>query len=457
MTLAHPAPPTDAAPSSAPRAGINSGAGDVPFPRATQAWWTITVLLLLNIASCLDRQVLALMVDDVKASLLISDFQVSLLQGMTFALFYTVFGLPFGWAADRYPRRWIIFCGVSLWSVAASACGLAQHFWQLLLARIGVGVGEAALSPAAFSIISDTFPKARLALALSIYSTGAVIGSALALAIGGLLVGLLPASGLTVPLLGTWANWQFVYLVTGIPCLLVGWLIFTVVDPVRRGRLAGGPAGGSDAARFMARNWRFFGPHFLGFGLYSLCGYGIMIWTPAYMHRVFGWNMAVVGSVTALMMLTGVVGGSALGAIVDRWFANGRSDAHLRVYAITALIQPVIVLAAVLSGNPYAFIMLYGCYHLSSSFTGVSTAALQIVTPNEYRGQISAAFLMSFNLLGLGLGPSVVAAITSFLFHDPAMVGWSIVVTFAVLMPIASILFLLGGKPMREAVRRADA
>lgn len=442
------------APSGTPVTSVAA----LPYPASRQAVWLLVVLTLLNVASTIDRQILALIVDDVKADLLISDFQISLLQGITFALFYTAFGLPFGWAADRWSRHKVIFLGVTLWSIAASACGLARHYWQLLLARMGVGIGEAALSPAAFSLISDSFPKHRLALALSIYSAGAAIGSALALAIGGLLVGILPAHDLALPLLGDMARWQIIYVVTGLPCLLIGWLIFTTVNPARRGKLASAVAAESapmqrgGAARFMLQRWRFFGPHFLGFGLYSMCGYGILIWTPAYMNRVFGWDMILVGPLTALMMLTGVVGGSVLGAIADRWFARGRSDAHMRLYAIAALIQPVIVLAAISANNPYAFLALYGCYHIMSSFTGVATAAFHLVTPNEYRGQVSATFLLSFNMLGLGVGPSVVAALTTFLFADPRMVGWSIVLTFAVFMPIASLLLRAGCGPMRREV-----
>ncbi len=431
------------------------GGGVIPYPTTRQAIWLLVVLTLLNIASTIDRQILALMVDDVKEALRITDFEISLLQGITFAFFYTLFGLPFGWAADRFPRHRVIFIGVTLWSIAASACGLARHFWQLLLARVGVGIGEAALSPAAFSLISDSFPKHRLALALSIYSAGAAVGSALALAIGGVLVGVLPKAGFVFPVLGGLERWQIIYLVTGLPCLLIGWLIFTVVKPARRGRI-NAPVNSAGAAKFMAQRWRFFGPHFLGFGLYSMCGYGIMIWTPAYMNRVFGWDMIIVGPLTALMMLTGVFGGSLLGAIADRWFSRGTSDAHMRLYSIAALVQPVIVLVAISANNPYAFLALYGCYHIMSSFTGVATAAFHLVTPNEYRGQVSASFLLAFNMLGLGLGPSVVAALTTFMFGDPQMVGWSIVLTFVIVMPIASLLLRLGCGPMRREVAEME-
>lgn len=410
------------------------------------------MLLLLNIGSCLDRQVLALMIDAVKASLSISDLEVSLLQGITFALFYCGFGLPFGWLADRHSRHGLIFLGAAAWSVSASACGLARNFPQLLLARIGVGIGEAALSPAAFSLLTDTFPPQRLGFALSLFSTGAALGSALALAAGGLLIGVLPARVNVIPGVLQLANWQTIYILTGLPCLLFASLIWTVVKPARQGLIHQAGARLRDTLQFARQRWRFFVPHFAGFGLMSLCGYGVLIWSPSYVHRSFGWSMSVIGPVSAAVMLTGVVGGTALGAIADRWFAGGRRDAHLRLYALVGVIQMTFVVAAIAVNNPYGFFILYGCYHVVSSFTGTAVAAFQIVTPNEYRGQLSAAFLATFNLLGLGVGPSAVAAVTSFVFKDPQMVGWSIATVYLLVMPVAIVCFILAMKPMREAV-----
>ena len=226
-------------------------------------------------------------------------------------------------------------------------------------------------------------------------------------------------------------------------------------DPIRRG-IAGLAKTRGGAGALVARKWKFFTPHFVGFGLYSMCGYGIMIWTPAYMNRVFEWDMAIVGPLSALMMMTGVFGGAALGATADRWFGKGRKDAHMRIYAIAALVQPMIVLLAISVNNPYAFIILYGCYHIMSSFTGVAAAALHLVTPNEYRGQVSAFFLLVFNILGLGLGPSAVAFLTTYVYADPLMVGWSIATVFLIVMPIASLLLWLGCGPMRREVEEME-
>ncbi|WP_409456278.1 MFS transporter [Sphingomonas sp. J315] len=149
------------------------------------AWFSVTILLLVAIMSYLDRQIISLMVEPIKASLGVSDFEIGLLQGVAFGLFYAVFGLPIGWLVDRYSRRKIIYFGMTLWSLAAGACGLASTYTHLLLARFGVGVGEASLSPAAYSMIADLFPPRRLALALGVFATGSSIGGALAYMAGG--------------------------------------------------------------------------------------------------------------------------------------------------------------------------------------------------------------------------------------------------------------------------------
>jgi len=430
---------------------------ELPFPSAPRAWWAVAVLLLLAALSFLDRQVLFLMVDRIKPALKITDFQFSLLQGFAFALFYTVFGLPFGWAVDRFSRRWIIFVGVTIWSLAASACGLAQTFWQLAFARFGVGIGEAALSPAAFSLLSDTFPKKRLTMAIAVFAIGGLIGSAASLAIGGLFVELLPKHGASLPIVGHLANWQLVFVLTGLPCLATSWLVFTIADPVRRGRLSASPTTIPDALRFMGGHWRFYAGHFAGFGLISLIGYAGFAWVPSYLHRVFGWNMIAIASIMAICTGGGsIIGGFSQGVIVQRWFRAGRQDAHLRFFIFVAMAQSVLLLIGVAAHNPYVFLVFLTISTLGSSSTGVSASALQLVTPNEFRGQVSALYLLVFNLLGIGLGPSIPAALTVYVFKNDHMVGWSIVLTYLVLAPLAALCFASAERPMREMQAAAE-
>ena len=153
--------------SPAPAAEAEAG-----YPARGVAWWTVTVLTILSCLSLLDRQIMALLIPDIRRELGLSDFQMGLLQGVVFSLFYVTFGLLFGWIIDRFSRRGVVYAGVTFWSLATAACGMASNFFQLMLARFGVGAGEAALNPAAYSIISDSFPKRRLSFALSVFGAG---------------------------------------------------------------------------------------------------------------------------------------------------------------------------------------------------------------------------------------------------------------------------------------------
>src|SRR6202795_194603 len=196
------------------------------------AWYVVGVLTLVYVFSFLDRQIFSLIVAPLRRDLHISDTQVSLLQGFSFAVFYTFFGIPIGRLADVYNRRTIIVLGLVLWSAFTAGCGLAGTFAQMLLLRMGVGVGEAALSPAAYSLITDYFPRERLATALSVYSMGIYVGSGMAYLLGGLVVAYASTQAMwTIPLLGAVHPWQIIFLLVGLPGIAVAPLLFTVNQP----------------------------------------------------------------------------------------------------------------------------------------------------------------------------------------------------------------------------------
>ena len=174
-----------------------------PWPNPIYAWYVVGVLMLAYTNSFIDRQILYLLFEPIRNDIGISDTQISLLAGLAFSVFYTVMGIPLARLADQSNRKAIITVGVASWSLMTALCGAAQNFWQLFLARIGVGVGEATLSPAAFSIISDYFPKNRIARAFSVYSMGVYFGAGLAMMIGGLVIKMVSASPTVVlPLVG---------------------------------------------------------------------------------------------------------------------------------------------------------------------------------------------------------------------------------------------------------------
>jgi len=200
-----------------------------------RAWYSVFILLLAFVFSFIDRIILSLLVGPIKADLNVSDSAMGFLMGLAFAIFYTLLGLPIARLADRYSRRLIIGTGVFLWSMATAACGLARNYTQLLLARIGIGVGEAALSPAAYSMIADLFPKEQIGRAISVYQSGAFFGAAIAFSVGGAVIGM--TSGVETldwPIVGSIKPWQAAFIIVGLPGVLMAALMATIREPARK-------------------------------------------------------------------------------------------------------------------------------------------------------------------------------------------------------------------------------
>lgn len=420
---------------------------------AFHRWKLVVILTFLYALSLLDRQIIALLIDDIRADLRISDFQISLLQGIAFAAFYAVFGLFFGRAVDVLSRRAVVTFGVTVWSIASASCGLAQNFWQLAMARFGLGAGEAALAPAAYSMIADSFPKRQLAFALAVFGTGATLGTALSGSFGGLLIYFLQG-GITVPVLGHLATWQAVFLVTGLPGLVLAWVIFAAGEPQRRHASQQRPRL-SDSLDFMRQRWRFFLGHFVGFGLQSMCAYSLMAWMAIFIHRRYGWSMPEVAAAQTVINLVLVFTAHPLtGYIADRWYRTGRTDAALRLFAFNGVLQILFIFLGVSANSPLMAFAMFFLWGTVSNCTGPAAAALQMVTPSELRGQISSFYILVFNLLGVGLGATIAGAFSTYLFADDKMIGWSVFLTFAIFMPIAIGFLISAMKPMREALAR---
>lgn len=434
---------------------VTEGADASPPAAPRIAWFSVSILLVVAIMSYLDRQIISLMVEPIKASLGVSDFEIGLLQGVAFGLFYAAFGLPIGWLVDRYSRRKIIYFGMTLWSAAAAACGLASTYWQLLLARFGVGIGEASLSPAAYSMIADLFPPRRLALALGVFAAGSSIGGALAYMAGGALIAKFEAMGaMTLPLIGMMEPWQMVFIVTGLPGVAIASLMFLVPEPARQRRKVDLAVPDRGVVRFLVSHRRYFICHFFGFGLIAIMAYGTAAWAPAMLMRRYGLGVAEVGMILGIVgALSGIPGFIFGGWFVDRWFARGQRDAHLRYFVYANLIGVVMAVVAfqLADGILWLFIPAYALLHFLQPFTGPAVAHLQMVTPNEYRGRVAALFVLVFNLMGMCLGPPSVAFITTFVFRDPMMVHWSLTIMYVVVGLTAAGLFWFGLAPARRA------
>ncbi|MGQ0623031.1 MAG: spinster family MFS transporter [Panacagrimonas sp.] len=416
-------------------------------------WYVVGILMLAFVFSFVDRQILNLLVGPVRQDLGIGDTQVSLLLGPAFALFFVLAGLPLGRLADSHSRRGLITLGLVFWSLATAACGFARSFEHLFLARACVGIGEAVLAPAAYSLIADYFPRERRATALSVHATGIYIGAGLALMLGGLVIVFAARHGpMTLPLLGETRPWQVVFLVVGAAGILFSPLLLTVREPPRGAQHAAAPL--SEVFAHFRRNRRVLLCHNFGFAFLALSGYASAAWLPTFFIRVHGWNAGTIalvyGAIVAVFCIAGVVFG---GWLADRWLRRGRSDATLRVGRLAALLLPLLGLLYVFPSNGWiAAALIVPAAFLAGMPTGVAPAALQDLMPANLRGQASALSVLVVNLVGLGLGPSAVALCTDYVFEDDRAVGWSLLVVCGTAQLLAAALLHAGLGAFRESV-----
>lgn len=427
------------------------------FPRPGLAWFTVALLTMAYVLSFIDRQILSLLVAPIRRDLAISDTQMSLLMGFSFAVFYTFCGIPLGRLADTASRRWIVTLGVAFWSAATAACGMAHHYWQLFLGRIGVGVGEAALSPAAYSLIADSFAPERRATAISVYGMGIFVGSGLAYIVGGLVVGYATTQGeMSLPLVGPTRPWQLVFYLLGGAGLVFAWALLLIREPLRQGAAHAIPL--REVIGTLSRHRRTVLMHNFGFACLSLASYSSNAWLPSVWQRVHGWEIRDVGltygGVIAVFGGFGIVFG---GWLADRWKVRGMSDATLRVGAIAAAGSiPIAMLVPLMpSGEALALLSVPMTIFIAMPF-GVSASAIQDLVPNRMRGQTSAIYLFIVNLVGLGIGPTAVALLTDRVFDDDASVHRSLAVVMATAQVTGFLLLARGRAHYRASLEQIE-
>ncbi|MGH9834878.1 MAG: spinster family MFS transporter [Blastocatellia bacterium] len=441
-----------------------SSAEETPYPGIGYAWYVVGVLTFVYIFSFIDRQILNLLVRPIRRDLGISDTQMSLLMGFSFALFYTFFGIPLGRLADSKSRRTIIAVGFAVWSLFTVGCGVARNFAQMLLMRIGVGVGEAALSPAAYSIIADYFPPKRRATALSVYSMGIYIGSGIAFIVGGIVAGVAAKQEEWIlPLVGATRPWQVVFFIVGLPGVFLALLLYTVKEPLRRGMRMAKTADGktqvaqtplSEVFAYLRENWKTFLCHNVGFALLSFSSYGSSAWIPTFFVRNHGWTEATAGQVygwiVAIASTLGIVAG---GRLADWMAERGYRDATMRVGVIVALawFPSGMLYPLVSDATTAAWLIVPSAFFASAPF-GVAPAAIQQMMPNSMRGQASAIYLFVVNLIGLGIGPTAVAMTTDYVFQDDNAVRYSLLLVATLAHVVAALLLWAGIKPFQRSL-----
>jgi MFS family permease len=436
-----------------------------PYPAVNYAWYVVGVLTLVYVFSFIDRQILNLLVRPIRRELVITDFQVSLLMGPAFAVFYTFFGIPLGRLADSKSRRAIIAVGFVVWSFFTAVCGLARNFWQMMLARIGVGVGEGALSPAAYSLIADYFPPQRRATAISVYSMGIYIGSGVANILGASAIAFFMARpNWQLPLVGAVRGWQVVFFVVGLPGVLLALLMYTVREPVRRGLKILKTADGAKTTQvplpeviaYLKLNWKTFACHNVGFALLSFSSYGTSAWVPSMFVRSHGWSEAKIGFWYGVVVAVfGALGISAGGWFADWMAKRGAQDAVMKVGFIVSLAWvPTGMLYPLLPNPIWAIVLLIPTAFFTAAPFGVAPAAIQQIMPNAMRAQASSIYLFVVNLIGLGAGPMAVAFFTDKVFQDDQAVRYSILIVSTLAHAVSAVLLWVGIKQFNLSLER---
>jgi MFS family permease len=432
-----------------------------PAAGSWKVWYAVILIALVSTMSNIDRGIINLLVEPIKRDLVLSDTSVSLLVGFAFSFFYMLFGLPMARVSDVHNRKVILTCALSIWSVATMLCGLAQSFWQLFAARGLVGAGESVKGPCSMSMISDLVPRRHMPRAFAIYQLGINAGQGGALIVGGLLIALLAGMpAIELPAGIVIKDWHAVFLLCGLPgLLLAGLMALTIKEPVRHGRKVKGNVPIKDVARFIGSNWRIYVPMLLSIAIGSIESFGMIVWRPAFFERTYGWGPEIVGPMLGMSMLIATPVGLVLGAAMAEYFVRrGRPDAMLRVCLYSQVVSLPLSVAMPLMPTPWlAFGMGFLAAVIGSMSAPGQNSAIQIITPNEMRGQINAVYLFSISVIGGGLGPTAVALMTDYVFADESMLRYSMALFAAIVGPIGAVLIWLAVKPYGEAVRRLDA
>ena len=414
-----------------------------PWPPEHEARRAVLVLMVAYIFSYIDRQILAMLVGPIKADLGVTDFELSLLNGLAFAVCFTVLGVwPVGQWADRGNRRNLAAAGVFLWSLMTAVCGRVTSYAGLFVARVGVGVGEATLAPAAYSMIADYVPPARRGRALGLFSMGIYLGIGVAIMVTGLVVqavGSMPV--MHWPVIGEVRGWQVAFLILGPPGMLVSLWLLTVREPARR-EAAASTTGVryADVWRRIREHAGFYANLIFGVSMLTLTFNAVAFWIPAHLLRVHELSpLQVAFSYGPIMFVAGSLGILAGGVLADRWRSAGRADAELQVVLYGALaLGPLVIAAFQLRDATLAIALLAPLLFVTSFPFGAASAALQMVTPNRFRARTSAIYLLVINLLGIGLGSSAASFVSDVVLQDEQRIGDGVTAVAAVAAPLAA-------------------
>ena len=434
-----------------------AGPGVQPWPARGAAYYALLIIILATMLNFLDAQVFGMMAQRIKVDLNLTDEQLGFLIGPANVIFYVLIGIPMARLVDIYPRKIVLAGGIAAIGGITALGGLAQSFGQLFSSRMLVGAGGSAHAPGAYSMLSDYFPPAKLPRAIGFLQLGFIGGNALGIFLGGQLVSLAAAwpvshwMGLTV------RGWQWVLMMVGFPGLLISGLLLLVKEPARRGVTAHGKRLPVTAVlREIRARKAIYLPLFIGLAFSATQAIGMLPWRAPFLIRTYGWNEAQIGRWMGIMFLASSLIGAAFGTLFVEWLSKRYQDANVRAAAILfAIAAPFEIAAPLMPSGGLALLCLglAGACGIASAVP--QNAAIQRITPNEMRGQVTAIYLFMFIVFG-ALGSQLIGSVTQRVFGSDADLWKSIVLTASVLMPLAAFAISRGIKPYGREVERLE-
>jgi MFS family permease len=406
--------------------------------------WTLVIVLTgATILSFVDRYALAVLLDPIKQTMHLSDGQIGLLNGIAFGLFYACMGLPLGWLADKWSRKGTMIVGIASWSIATACCGLARNYGQLLGARIGVGAGEAGLTPSAYAIIHERFDKASLAKPLSIFTLGGHIGAGASLLITGFLFSFFNAGGGAGFMSGLLA-WQKTFVALALPGIVFVILVAFIKEKPRTAASGAAASAQTGFLRLVRAQMKTYTLLYVGMAGMLCCTAGMLSWMPAVFIREFGFTPKEVGASYGLIVLIAApVGVFAGGFIADFLQKAGRAGAHpLVLFSAPLLAFPLIGLLPFVN-SATLMLCVVGAIHFSVALPqGVAAAYIQIITAESIRSRMSALYVMAANITGLGVVPIAIGYVSD--LHGDAAGGLRMAIFYVLAASLIIALVTLG-------------
>jgi MFS family permease len=445
-------------PGAVPSAA-DGGSGMQAWPSRSAAHYALAVVILATMLNFFDAQVFGMMAQRIKVDFKLTDEQLGFLIGPANIIFYVLIGIPMARLVDMYPRKIVLACGIAAIGGITALGGLAQSFRQLFSSRMLVGAGGSAHAPGAYSILADYFPPARLPRAIGFLQLGFIGGNALGIFLGGLLISWAAAWPASQCMGLRMHGWQWVLIMVGAPGLVISCLLLLMKEPPRRGATArhGKALPVMAVLREMRARKSIYLPLFIGLAFSATQSIGMLAWRAPFLIRTYGWNEARIGRWMGLMFLVSSLIGAACGTLFVEWLSKRYKDANVRASAILfAAAAPFEIIAPLMPSGELSLLCLGAAGACGIASAVPQNAAIQRITPNEMRGQVTAVYLFMFIVFG-ALGSQLIGSVTQRVFGSDADLWKSIVLTASILMPLAAFTISRGIKPYGREVERLEA